>query len=229
MRSNAKSNDTLSVQNRYNYYKIQPGDVIDIKVSSLDPQSVAIFNKNVGVNQTNQVNDASIYLNGYSIDDSGYVSLPIIGKILVKDLEVPQVKTVIENKMKSYYKFSSVDIKLMNFRVTIVGEVNAQGSYPVYRDQANILQLIGMAGGFTDVADKKKIKIIRKEDNVSKMFYINLGDSKIIGSEDYYMQPNDVVYVEPLRAKALKVNAPTIQLALSALTFIIVITNLLSR
>jgi polysaccharide biosynthesis/export protein len=229
LRSKNKSADSVTINHVATNYRVMSGDVLDIKVSSLDPQSIAIFNKDIGDTRANQVNEASIYLNGYSINDSGFVSLPIIGNVLVKDLEIQQVKRVIEEKMKLFYKYSSVDVKLMNFRITIVGEVNSQGSYPIYRDQVNIIQAIGLAGGFSDLANKKRIKIIRKENGKSKMLYLNLSDDTVLASEYYFLQPNDIIYVEPLKARALKINAPAIQLILSALTFIIVITNLVRR
>lgn len=220
---------TDSISHQRTEYLLQSGDILDIKVFSMDPQSVAIFNKTAGNNMANQINEAAIYLNGYIVSDSGFISLPLIGNIMVKDLSVVEVKSLVEEKMDSYYKYASIDVKLMNFRVTLLGEVNRQGTFLVYNDRVNILQLIGDAGGVTDEGDRKKIRVIRKAQNKSALTYIDISAADLISSEYYYLQPNDVIYVEPLKAKAFRGNLPTIQVVLSTLTFIVVVLNIISR
>lgn len=221
--------DTLSIIHLREEYLLQSGDILDIKVSSIDPQSVAIFNKTAGHNMTNQISDAAIYLNGYVVSDSGFISLPLIGNIMVKDLSVKEVKNLVEQKMGHYYKYSSIDVKLMSFRVTVLGEVNNQGTYLIYNDRINILQVIGDAGGVTDVGDRKRVRLVRKVHDKSVLTYVDLSSANLIGSQYYYLQPNDVIYVEPLKAKSFRNNLPAIQVVLSTLTFIVVVLNIVSN
>ena len=217
-----------SINHLRSAYLVQSGDILDVRVSSVDPQSVAIFNKE-SASPSNQVSPASIYLNGYSINDSGFVNLPLIGELQVKGLTINQVKDSIDKMMKPYYKYVSVDVKLMSFQVTVLGEVNAQGTFNIYRDQANIIQAIGLAGGVTDFADRKKVRVIRKTNDISELAYLDISSSEIIASPYYYLQPNDIIYIEPLKAKITRLNAPAIQIALSTLTFIIVMLNFATR
>jgi polysaccharide biosynthesis/export protein len=223
-----KTNDSIIIPNQRLEYMVQKGDILDIRVSSLDPQSVAIFNKTIGQSANNQINEATVYLNGYVISDSGAISLPLIGNITVFGLSIEEIKSLIEEKMSPYFKFYSVDVKLMNFRVTILGEVNKPGTHYVYNERSNIFQLIGVAGGITDFGNRKKVRIIRKQNDESKLVYLDITSSDLISSQFYYLQPNDVIYVEPIKAKAVRANAGTTQIVLGVLTFVIVLLNLVT-
>ncbi len=221
--------DSLEFADFRKIYLIQPGDLLSIKVSSIDPASVAIFNKEIGGGRSNQVNEPSIYLTAYLVSDSGYVNLPMIGKLYLSGLSIMEATFLIEKELKTYYKYVSVDVKQMSFRVSILGEIKSPGVYNFYNERVNIIQALSRAGGFTDVSNRKKVKIIRNEDGKLKVKIINLKTDDIFDTEYYYLQPNDAIYVEPLKAKTVKVNSPTIQVIISTLTFLIVVTNFLSN
>jgi polysaccharide export outer membrane protein len=224
-----KSSGNLSTTTKETPYQVQNGDILSIKVSSIDPESVGIFNKSVGGTSLTMVNDASIYLSGYTVNDSGSIQMPLIGKLKVSGMTLEAIKVSIEEKLNLFFKHVSLDVKLMSFRITILGEANVPGTYTVYNENSTIFQLIGLAGGLTDYGNKSNIKIIRKVNGISQVSYIDINDEAIINSDFYYLRPNDLIYVEPLKAKALKVNSGAISIILSALTFIIVVANILSK
>ncbi len=226
---NIQGKENAQISHHSNEYLLQEGDILSIKVASLDPQSVAIFNKSIGQVQTNQFNEAAIYLTSYIVSDSGTVSLPIIGEVNVAGLSVKDAQALVSEKMDTYYKFSSVDLKLMSFRVTVLGEVARQGTFIIYNTNANVLQAIGEAGGVTDMGNRKKIRIIRKTKEKSTLAYLDLYSDQLMASEYYQLQPNDIIYVEPLKTKAQRLNLPAIQAILSSLTFVIVVLTFIQR
>ncbi|MDF2454818.1 MAG: polysaccharide export protein [Cytophagaceae bacterium] len=217
------------IKQHQNEYLLQEGDILSIKVASLDPQSVAIFNKTAQQSNNPQFSEAALYITSYLVSDSGMVNFPIIGDIKVVGLSIPDAEKLVSEKMATYYKFASVDLKLVSFRVTILGEVNQQGTFVFYNTNTNILQAIGQAGGITDMGNRKKVRVIRKKNEESTLAYIDLYSSQLIASDYYQLQPNDIIYVEPLNAKAKRLNLPAIQAILSALTFVVVILTFVQR
>lgn len=219
-----KSDSLIKAEFRKTYL-IQPGDLISIKVSSIDPSSVAIFNKEIGGGRSNQFNEPAIYLTSYLVSDSGYVNMPMIGKLTLINMSIMDATFLIERELAAYYKFVSVDVKLMSFRVSILGEIKTPGIYNFYNERVNIIQALSHAGGFTDLSNRSKVKIIRNEDGKLKINTLNLKNDEIFNTQFYYLQPNDAIYVEPLKAKVVKVNAPTLQVIISTLTFALVASN----
>lgn len=216
--------DTILV-NLPETYKVQENDVLNISVASSDQSSVAIFVKNVGSNSV-QVTESMLYLNGYVVDGSGTINLPIIGDIYVKDKSVSEISVLLQNKMNSYFKFSVVDVKLVSFRVSFIGEVNNIGAITVYRNQLNLLEALSLTGGFTDFANMRDVKIVRTEKGKTKIKKVDFTKPNIVNHEWYYLKPNDVIYVEPLKVKPIKTNSTTISLVFSGLSFLILVINL---
>jgi len=95
---------------------------------------------------------------------------------------------------------------MVNFEVSVIGEVNDPGSFTIYRDQINIFQAIGQAGGFKEFGNPKKVKLVRQSQTGSTMIPLDLSKSSILTSPYFYLQPNDIVYVEPLNAKSWSFN-----------------------
>jgi polysaccharide biosynthesis/export protein len=184
-------------------YKIQPHDNLYIRVVSLDEKSGVYFNKQTGANQSGYeyANDAAIYLSSYSVDDSGYVALPVVGKLYLRDLTLEQAKRLVQSMVDEYLKETIVIMKLVNFNITVVGEVRKPGQIKVYQDKITIFETLSMAGDLTDFADRARISLIRQERGKSRVIQMNLNSDKILNSEYYYMRPNDIIYVAPLGLK----------------------------
>jgi polysaccharide export outer membrane protein len=144
-------------------YKIQPKDNLYIRVFALDEKAFMFFNKQSGSSSYNDyANDASIYLNSYDVNSEGYIDFPIVGKVFVKDLTVYQAKEVLQKMIGEYLKETTVVVKTVNFRVTMVGEVMRPGQFTVYKDAINIFEAISIAGDMTEFANRGRVAVIRQ-------------------------------------------------------------------
>lgn len=184
-------------------YKVQPGDNLYIRIASIDPNSTALFNVS---NQTassgaNSAGNSSIYLNGYIVDAEGYIEVPMAGKIKVKNMTLNDIQNILQESIDEYLQQTVVYVKLGLFNLTILGEVTKPGQYQVYQPDINIFQAIALAGNATDYANKSSVKIIHQTPNGSQIVRVNLNDASILSSPEYYLKPNDIVYVEPLKMK----------------------------
>ena len=195
--------DTLSTfkNERKIEYLVQPGDNLYIRVVTPDEKSTFLLNPLTYGNNTNINNDASVYLNSYSVTESGYLDFPMVGEILVKNFNVEEIKGKIEDKLNSLLKQYVVIVKLVNFNITMLGEVQRPGQYKIYQDNINIFEAVSMASDLTDFANRNKVAIIRQTKTGSEVVYIDMTKRELLLSEYYYLRPNDIVYVQPLKGK----------------------------
>lgn len=208
-------------------YKVQKKDLLHISVSSTDASSISIFTKEQS-GQRN-VSEASLYLNAFVVDDSGYVSMPILGSLKVENKSTYEIRTLIQEQMNTYYKYAVVDVKLVSFRVSILGEVQKGGTFTVFRDKINLLEALALSGGFTDLSKRHEVKIIRFVGDKTEIKVVDFTSEKLINEEWFYVRPNDILYIEPMRVKAIKSNTATISLAMSIITFVIVLVNMTKK
>lgn len=179
-------------------YKINSGDHLYVKVFSSDANTSKMFQTDF----PELMNSSYIYLNSYKVDDEGYINYSFAGKIQVKGLSVSEAQSSIEAMLEEYYKDINVYVKLVNFDVTILGEVNSPGTYEVSREQLTLLQALGLAGGITDFGRAQHVTLIRKSTNGNIVKKIDLTDNGILESELLYLLPDDVIYVAPRGAKS---------------------------
>ena len=197
---------SIEYENERNFdYKVQPGDNLFIRIASLDEKSNAYFNSMdqagaMSSSTSYSSGNAAIYLNGYTVGEDGYIDLLIIGKVFVKDLTIEEIQQKIQ-KIMDEYLMSIVYVKLGVFNLTILGEVNRPGQYQIYQSDINIFQAIALAGNTTDFANKADIKIIHQTTNGSQITRVNLNNADILSSPHYYLKPNDIIYIEPLKTK----------------------------
>ena len=182
-------------------YKVQPGDNLYIRVVTLDERTTLLLNPlSAGGNQ--QIgNDASVYLNSYNVTEKGYLDFPMIGDIMVKNLNTVEIKEKIEEKLKVYMKELIVIVKLVNYNITMLGEVKNPGQYKIYQDNINIFEAVSMASDLTDFANRNKVAIIRQTKTGSEVVYIDMTKRDLLLSDYYYLKPNDIIYVQPVRGK----------------------------
>lgn len=192
--------DTLSTFNneRKIDYRVQPGDNIYIRVVSLDEQTTMLLNP---LGSTNSVTDASIYLNSYTVEEDGYLDFPLAGKIFVKNMNIEEIKAELNVELKEYLKELVVIVKLVNFNITMLGEVRNPGQYKVYQTSINLFEAVSMANDLTDFANRNKIAIIRQTKTGSEVTFVDITKRDILASDMYYLQPNDIVYVQPVKGK----------------------------
>jgi polysaccharide export outer membrane protein len=206
---------------------IQPYDYLYIKIFSLDEKTNNLFNER-GYNVENE-------LISYSVDDKGDIILPFIGEINVKDLTINQARVKVEKSLGVYLNNISVIVRFVSNKVTILGEVGNPGQHSFYDEKVTIFQALGFAGGASDYGDLSHVTLIREKDNVIKYYYLDITKKNIASSEYYYLLPNDILIINPIKAKyrelrdyALGITG-TVLTSISAILSIIIITDSLGK
>lgn len=180
-------------------YRLQPGDNLYIHVvNTIDERSAASINGDV---RGYLSSDANIYLQTTTIDKEGCVEMPLVGRILVKNLTVDEAKNKLQAAINTYINGSMLVVKLASFNVTLLGEVSRPGMYKVYQSQINLFEAMALAGNMTNFSKKSEVKIIRQTDHGSEIVTVDMGQADILSSPYYYLKPNDIIYVEPLKIK----------------------------
>lgn len=207
-------------------YRLQPADVLSvhIKGSTETEASSAIFN--VATREGGMfTNPGSLFLEGYTIDVNGKINLPIIGEVLVKDYTLDEVQNIIQTHANKYLNKATVIVKLTSFKVTVLGEVRSPGYLYVFNSQVNVLEILGLAGDLTPVANRKNIKLIRQLPKGSEVVLLDLTDPKLLSSAYYYLMPNDVLYVEPLKARSTRANLEVLGVLFAGLTTLVLVLS----
>jgi polysaccharide export outer membrane protein len=197
---------------------IMPFDKLYIKVISIDPQTSQIFNATEEMRSG--TNNGVI---GYLVDEKGNVNFPFVGNINVASLTTAQASEKIQKALSDYVSNTSVTVKYVDNQVTVLGEVRQQGVFPFIQDKLNIYEALGLGGGITQYGDRKKIILIRNEGAKIMHYRLDLSDSKIAGKDYYYILPNDVIVVEPLKAISSSYQNITYTTILSSITTLIAI------
>jgi len=222
--------DSLTTENVYFRqqvdYKIQNQDILYIRILSIDDRTNDLINVASSRYQQNLFqNETSLFINGYSLNDSGNIELPIIGKVFLLNKTVEEAKDAIQEKTDQYLRNASVIVKLISFKFTVLGEVNRPGVYKNFNNQLTVLEAIGMAGDISDYGNRTRILVIRPTKNETRTYRIDLTKKDVLSSEGFFLLPNDIVYVEPIKSKTFRINIPTLSLFLSTLTTLILVLN----
>jgi polysaccharide export outer membrane protein len=209
---------------------IQKNDILSISISSLNPEASAIFNttNNFVISSTTAAGSNSQSA-GYLVNTEGYIELPILGNIKAAGLTKDQLKdnitkTILEKKLLIN---PIVNIRHLNFEVTVIGEVAHPTVITVPSEKISLIKAIGLAGDLTIYGKRENILLIREEDGKKKTRHININSSNFFNSPYYYLRPNDVVYVEPNKAKVAS-STRTQQLLpiiLSSLSIIVIVLD----
>jgi polysaccharide export outer membrane protein len=179
-------------------YQIQTGDHLYIRIYSMDPKTSKFFQTDMPT----LMNPTYLYLNSYMVDDEGYINISFIDRMFVKGMTLEEVKKKIQKTLNDYFKETTVSVKLVSFQVSVMGEVNNPGNFTIDKDQINVLQAISLAGGLKEFGNNKKVTLVRQTLKGSDVYYLDLSNKKILESDYFYLLPNDVVYVEPLKSKS---------------------------
>jgi len=216
--------------------RIQPEDLLRITVHSLDPLASAPFNlepegANARMLGGNQGTQQLELFSGYFVDQDGFIDFPVLGKIAVKGLTLEEAKRDILALLQTYLRDPAVNIRYLNFKVTVLGEVNAPGTIRLTNKRVTLLEALGMAGDLTHYASRTNVLIIREKEGVRTYQRLNLQEGEIFTSPYFYLQQNDVIYVEPLKARVATVADPAQRIisystaALSLVTLVIALTR----
>jgi polysaccharide export outer membrane protein len=221
-------NDTTSVRSDtlLNYIKIQPFDVLDIKVvSTLD----AIKN----LTESRAIVPASSatggYYSGYFVSDKGTVNLPQVGEIMVAGHTLPEVVEIVRKKMTNFLIDPFVEVKFLTFKITMLGEISGQGIITVANEKATLSDAIALGGGLTDFANVQHIKIIRGDINHPTVYELDLTSMNAMKASGFKLLPNDIVYIPARRSKYIANNLTVAITVIGALNALGLVYNLLSR
>jgi polysaccharide export outer membrane protein len=216
---------------KYSDPKIQTNDILQVSVQTLDPQSSTVMGvqntSTFNIQSTSGIGGAGAQVQGYQVDGDGFISIPLVGKIQVSGLSTTQVKQLIERRAAIYYKDPLVNVRFVNFTVTVLGEVGRPGQVTVSNEKTSIFDIIGAAGDLSPYAKREDILVIREEDGVKKFMRLNLYKKSVFQSPYFYLHQRDVVYVYPNKSKAITSNAQEGRIigyssfALTLLTFLL--------
>lgn len=229
--NSGENNEALKEYNaQMQTYKVQFGDVLNIRVMGQDPLSVQPFNIDAtATNAQMQMGMTQLYISGYTVDSKGNILFPLLGEVNVKDKSIPEISELLSEKIDKYVSNALVKIKLVSFKVTVLGEVRSPGVHYIYNDRASILEVLGYAGDLSDLANRHKVKLIRTINDKVQVSNLDLTNRNLIEGNNFFLLPNDVLYVEPMKAKNFRLNLPAISLFISSLTTILVIVNLVIK
>jgi|SRR6185437_3595306 len=218
--------DTVSVPFEYKDYKIHPRDMLNIRVVGLDPKTTVFFNADYGTSGNNPITMGSpqaAYMTAYIVDDSGYVYMPILGSIYVKGLTVQEIQKKVEALVNEHVETASVFVKIVNFKITVLGDVNHPGLFYMYNPRMSIFEVLAQAGDLNAVANRTRVKLIRMEEGRAEIIYLNVLDPKVISSKYFFIKPNDILYVENYKVKPFKANTSTFTFVVGLVTTFFVI------
>lgn len=195
---------------------IMPFDKLYIRVLSIDLQTSQIFNTTDEIRSMSYGTSSGLI--GYLVDEDGNIDFPFVGKINVGSLTTAQAADKIQKALSDYVANTSIIVKYVDNQITIIGEVQRQGVFPFTQDKLNIYEALGLGGGLTRYGDRKNIILIRNEEGKIMHYRLNLSDSKISNKNYYYILPNDVIVVEPLKAVSSSYSNITYSTVLSSIS-----------
>ncbi len=191
---------------------IQPFDNLYIWVTSIDEKTQKVF--------TTSSSLSSDYINivSYIVDKDGYINFPFVGQINLRGLTLQEAKTKIQEKAGEYFPKIEITVKFVNNKVTVLGEVARPGAYSFAKDQLTIFEALGLAGGATIYGKKNKVILIREKDNKVNYNYLDLTKKDIVSSDYYFIIPNDIIVIKPVKARFRSLNLLNWSLVLSTIT-----------
>lgn len=183
--------------------RMQPADLLSITVSSIDPNAVAIFNlpatSFLRPGQTELT--TTPVLQSYLVDANGCIDFPVVGRIKVAGLTRMELTDMLKDKISQYVKEPLVNVQILNFKVSVLGEVNAPGAKGISNDRVTILDAITMANDLNIYGNRKNVLLIREINGKKEFHRFDLTSSDIFTSPYFYLKQNDVIYVEPNKAR----------------------------
>lgn len=212
-------------------YHLQHEDVLSIEISSLTPDEYDFFSQGLPENQVNVGSSrggGALY--GYLIDKQGEIEFPVVGRVKFAGLTIYEAEDMMQEIASEYLEEPVVKVRLLNFRYTVVGEAGANGKTIVtYNNRMSMMEAIGLAGGMGELADLQNVKVVRQVENVASVHYVNLLEEDFIASPFYYVHPNDVIIVPPLKQRPFRnYFGENLGLIVSSLSLLLLVVGLIA-
>ncbi|MFH6769267.1 polysaccharide biosynthesis/export family protein [Gaetbulibacter aquiaggeris] len=221
---NAKNFETIVDTDTFTP-KFKVNDIVSIYISTFDPEASKPFNL------IKESGGGSAQFLDYLIDTDGNIDFPVLGKVKLLGLTVEQAKELIKEKLaEGYLKDPIVNLRILNFRITVLGEVGSPGTYPISGERITIMEALGLAGDLTIKGRRDNILVVRDFNGTKTYTRINLTNKEVFNSPVYFLTQNDVVYVEPNHSASTSAKGDTrIGTILSVSAFLISIAILVTR
>lgn len=206
-------------------YRVQIDDILNIRIKVLDQDNVQIFNP-IGEGNLNASSAERAYFDGFTVDIHGSIRIPTLGRFNVLGYTTAEIEQMIEDKLlEEQFKETAnifITVKLAGLRYTANGEIGKPGTVTLFKERVNIFEAIANAGEIPITGDKKDVLVIRQYPQGQKIHHLDLTDVNVMRSPYYYIQPNDMIYVKPLKQKSIG----TGETAVSSLTTIATIVSI---
>ncbi len=233
LQKNEKNEKPIEVnQSLSKPYRVQTDDVLSISIKALDQKLVEMFTNTQGQGDNSL---QGLYFTGYTIDDHGNIRIPVLGELNVLGYTVDEIRETIEKKLLADYLKTEarlfVTVKLAGLRYTINGEIGSTGTKVLYQEKATIMEAIANSGDISLTGDRKNVQLIRKYSHGYETYTIDLTKANAMESPYFYIQPNDYIYIKPLKQKSWGTGITgmqtigTIITALSLITTTILLTK----
>lgn len=213
--------------------EIQVDDLLGITVSSLSAESNMLYNNGTIAPPASTIASSSTVGisgirsgEGYLVDKSGYVNLPVLGKVKLAGLTKEQAAEMLTDEIKKSVKNPTVNVRFLNFKITVIGEVSRPSTFTVPTEKITVLEALGLAGDMTAFGRRENVLLIREKDGIRSAVRIDFTNKDLLNSPYFYLQQNDVVYVEPVKAKELQGSSssfylPIIGVAVSIMSILV--------
>ena len=184
--------------------KIEKNDYLQILLISKDKEANELFTTKFENSQGLVTYSSGVpSKGGFLVDENGNISIPFIGEIKVESLYRQQVVKIIQEKLKEYVKDPYVQVNLLNFKITVVGEVNNAGTFNIPNERINIFQAISLAGDLTNFSNRNQVHLVREIDKERKEYTLDMTSKEIFNSEVFFLKQNDIIYVPQKKSKSV--------------------------
>ncbi|MEH0155806.1 polysaccharide biosynthesis/export family protein [Limibacter armeniacum] len=217
-------------------YLVRVDDQLHIRVASLTPSQYNAFDitnpsgLEGRVQNTQVIGGANGTIYGYEVNELGEIQMPLIGSLKAEGKTLKEVENEVQVALSKYVKDPVVYVRLLNFRFSILGEVPREGMYSTFNKRITAMEAIGQAGGFGELANRENVKLIRNNNGIAEVVYLDFLDEQFVASPYYYIQPNDVLVVQPLKQRPVITYVyKNVGLIASITSLVISVATLLSR
>ncbi len=185
-------------------YTIQPQDILMVEFNSLTDEEYDIF-EDFSNNFGGGGGGAGLLsLRGELVNPAGYINFPLLGNIYVKGKTIFEIQDELQNKAALYVEDPAVKVRLLNFRFTLLGEVNGENTITTQNTRITFMEALSLGGGLSELADRKNVKVIRQRGDKAEIFYVNLLNEEFIASDKFYVYQNDIIVVPPLPQRPVR-------------------------